>query len=149
MGHAEEDGIAHRFGRVGRRTFEQGCEFGDCGFQFSAFEEGEGEIETQTGHAGFEREGFAVERNCFLEVILPRFEQAEVRVGLGIGGVSLEEGAPGLFALGEFALLLEGEGGLTEVRRWRLREGGGGGEEESQGQLRLQGEFHRFPFLLI
>ena len=63
-------------------------------------------------------------------MILSRFKQAEVCVGFGVGGVGLEEAAPGFFGFGEFALLLKGKGGLAEVRR--LCEGGGGCEEESQ-----------------
>ena len=66
VGHAEEDGIAHRFGQSRRRSFEQGREFGDSGFQLSGFEQSESQIETQTGYAGLEGEGLAVERDGFL-----------------------------------------------------------------------------------
>jgi len=48
-------------------------------------------------------------------MLLPGLEQTEMRVGFGIGGMCLEVFAPGLFALGNFALLLECEGGLPEI----------------------------------
>ena len=115
--HAEEDRVAHRFGRIGRGGLEQDGKFGDCGFQVAGFEESQAEVEAEAGHGWLESDGLAIKRNGFFVVILSRFKQAEVRVGFSVGGVGLEDGAPGFFGLGEFALLLEGQGGLTEVRR--------------------------------
>ena len=84
---------------MGRRVFEKDVEFGNRGFEVVGFEESETEL--------------AVERDGLFVMILTGFEEAEVGIGFGVGGVGLEEGAPCCFGLGEFALLLEREGGLA------------------------------------
>ena len=132
---------------MGRCALQQDGEFGDGGFQVIGLEEGQPKVKTQAGHGWLESERLAVERHCLLVVVLTGFKQAEVSIGLGVGGMGLEEGAPGFFGFGEFALLLKGQSGLAEVRRWRLCEGGG--EQKGRCECELHDPFHAFPSRLI
>jgi hypothetical protein len=51
-------------------------------------------------------------------VLLLRFQKAQMGEGLGVIGMSLQDGLPGGFGLGKLPLLFQGEGGIALPRRW-------------------------------
>ena len=122
--HAEEGVRGSASGELGEALFEQ--DGLTRGWRLSGLpleKRARARLRRSPGMAGLEGEGFGDRAmNGFLVVILPRLEQAEMRVGLGVGGVGFAEGAPGLFGFCELAPLLEGQGGLAELvgLGWRL-----------------------------
>jgi len=57
----------------------------------------------------------AIEGDSLAVVLLLRFQKAEMGEGLGVIGMSFQDGLPGGFSLGAPALLLEGKRRLS---RW-------------------------------
>ncbi len=109
VGHADQDRGSLRVGRVGHSVLAQSFKLGDCFFELAAFEKSQSEIDTQRLNTRSNGESSAIVRDGFLVMPLSSLEQADVRHGFGVGGMSLEDLFPRQFCCSTFALLLEGE----------------------------------------
>ncbi len=111
-------------GEDGGSLLSSGSNYLDGLFQFAAFKESQAEVQTQAGHGGIERQSLAIEGDGLLVVFLAGFKKAKMGAGFGVVGVRGEDGAPRGLGFGDFALLLQREGGVAVIggpRRIGLR----------------------------
>ena len=111
--HAEEEAESLRVVRVGSGLTVEWFECARSLLEIAGLEEGQTEIELEPGHGWIESECPSIESDSLGVVLLVRFQEAEVSEGFGVIGMSLQDGLPGSFSVGESTLLLEGKGGVA------------------------------------
>jgi hypothetical protein len=96
----------------------------DCLFVIAALEHRKAHVEPQARQPRLKRQRFAIRRDRLGIVLLPRLEQAQMRLGFRIPGILLSQRAPRRLRLNVLSLPFEREGCRARIvlrRRTRSR----------------------------
>ena len=91
MSHPQEDSQALRIGGIRALALEQRLEDANGRLHFASLEEREAEVELQARHGRIQSRGLAIKGDRLVVMLLPRFKEAQVGIGLRVIWLTFED----------------------------------------------------------